>query len=287
MRVGELLRRLDSRLLPPLARGLARLSQGPVRPRVLTVAALLSVTAVLVTAVWAAERGPVVAQGGGDVVRVGATEGQSIPGYVRSSRERLDALLAAPATEGAPAETYALVTFSDYLSPDRLAPVLDGVSVSEVFGRVPLPGAQTQIVRIPAFRIPADVVAGMDQVADRKDAEARDYESRRAGLGDDEGHRELRELYDSGVRIAAAEAAAYRSHCACLYAAVVRATPARLDEVARRANVRAVDPAPELRRLERAVFLPPLPEQRDVVRPPGDEALPERLPATPVASGRS
>lgn len=284
MRAGELLRRLDSRLLPPLARGMVRLGQGQVRPRVLTVAAMVSATAVLVTAVWAADRSPVGDPALGDVVRVGVVEGQSIPGYVRSSRGKLEALVATPPPGPAPAETYALVAFSAYLAPGRLSPVLEGLSVSEVFSRVPLPHTQTQIVNIPAFRIPADVTAGMAQAADRKEAEARDYQARSAALtSDSDRERELRQVYDSGARVALAEATAYRSHCSCVYAAVVRATPALLRQVAARPEVRVVDPAPEVRRLERAVFLPPLPEQQDVVRPPADTGLSVVPAPTPTA----
>lgn len=279
MRTGDLLRRLDSRLLPPLALAMSRLAQGRTRMRVLTGAALLSATAVLLTAVWAADRqqpagDPTV----GQVVRVGVSEGQSIPGYVESSRAELSALLAA-----SPVETYALVTLSAYLAPDRLTPVLGGVSVSQVFGRVPLAGAQTQIVHIPAFRIPDDVSAGMAIVADKKDAEARDYrELSRKLTGDSAQERSLKQVYDSGAAVAEAEAAAYRSRCSCVYAAVIRATPVALEQIFERPEVRAVDPAPEVRRLDRAVFLPPLPEQDDVVRPPADTALPTAEPSDQV-----
>lgn len=274
MGAGDLLRRLDSRVLPLLARGLTRLAQAPVRSRVLPAVALVSVTAVLLTAVWAADRRPAEDFTVGDVVRVGVTTGDSIPGYVSSSRRKLAALLAATPSRSAPAGTYALVTFSAYLAPDRLPPILDGVEVSEVFGRVPLPDAQTQIVRIPAMRIPADVAAGMELVAERKDREALDYQQRSATLtGTGDADRQLRAVYDSGAQIALAEATAYRSRCSCLYAAVVRATPSALEHVAGRSEVRAVDPAPEVRRLDRAVFLPPLPEQADVVRPPVDGSM--------------
>ncbi|BCJ63349.1 hypothetical protein [Polymorphospora rubra] len=287
MRAGDLLRRLDSILLPPLARGMARLGQGPVRSRVLTGAALLSATAVLVTAVWAADRRQAGDPTVGEVVRVGVVEGDSIPSYVSASRHELARMLAEPPVDTPSGETYALVTFSAYLAPDRLTPVLDGVSVSEVFTRVPLPETQTQIVRIPAFRIPTDVVAGMGLVAGRKDREAADYQQRAdAVAGDGEPERELRAVYDSGVRVASAEATAYRSKCSCVYAAVVRATPAGLDRIAARTEVRAVDPAPEVRRLDRAVFLPPLPEQDDIVRPPVDQGLADPADgATPSASG--
>jgi hypothetical protein len=272
VRAGDLLRRLDRRLLPPLIRGMARLGQGPLRLRVLTTAALLSSLAVLVTAVWAADRGP----GGGDltvgdVTRVGVTEGQSIPGYVATSRSELAALVAAPADEPA-GETYALVTLAAYLAPDRLAPIIGDVSVSEVFGRVPRPQTQTELVHIPAMRIPDDVLAGMRQVAERKDREAADYRDRAAALPPD-ADQELRRLYDTGAQVALDEATAYRSGCACIYAAIVRSTPAALERIAVRPGVRAVDPAPEVQRLDRAVFTPPLPEQHDVARPPADTGL--------------
>ena len=43
---------------------------------------------------------------------------------------------------------------TEYLPPQRLAAVLGDVGVSTVFGRVPLPGRQTEIVKIPALRVP-------------------------------------------------------------------------------------------------------------------------------------
>lgn len=272
MRPGDLLRQVDRQLLPPLARGMARLGHG--RLRLLTSVALLCSAAVLVTAVWAADRRPVVDQTVGEVTRVGVSQGQSIPGYVESSRGELRALLAAGPAEPA-RQTYALVTMTAYLAPDRLTPVLTGVSVSEVFSRLRRPGTQTQIVRIPAFRIPEDVVAGMLQVADLKDQEVLDYQERSASVtGDGAQERDLRRWYDSGARVADEEATAYRSQCSCVYAAVVRAEPVVLDRLASRPEVRAVDPAPEVRRLDRTVFTPPLPEQVDVVRPPPDASMP-------------
>ena len=273
MRAGDLLRQLDRLLLPPLAQGMARLGQGQLRLRVLTTAALLSSVAVLVTAVWAAERGQVGGdQTVGEVTRVGVIEGESIPGYVEASRSELNALVARPPDEPG-GETYALVTLAAYLAPDRLTPIIGDVSVSEVFGRVPRPQTQTELVRIPAMRIPDDVLAGMQQVAERKDREAADYRARADALPPD-GDQELRQLYDTGAQVALDEATAYRSRCSCVYAAIVRATPAALDRIAVRPGVRAVDPAPEVRRLDRAVFTPPLPEQQDVARPPADAGLP-------------
>jgi hypothetical protein len=217
-------------------------------------------------------------------------DGQSIPGYVASSRDELAALLATSRT-GPPPAVYALVTLAGYLAPDRLTPVLNEVAVSEVFSRVPLPETQTQIVRIPAFRVPEDVVGGMLRVAEGKEREARDYTERGARLtGAGERERNLRAIYQSGAQVAQAEATAYRSRCSCVYAAVVRGLPDALDRVAGRPGVRAVDPAPEVRRLDRAVFSPPLPEQADLVRPPADASLPPPVgpstdPAAPAGPG--
>lgn len=263
MGAGDLLREADRRLLPPLARWLDRLSRSGLgrhvrRPRPLTVAALASATAVAAAAVWTAADQPSPEPPSGDPTRVGVLGGQSIPGYVASTRSELARLVAG----GAAARAYALVTLKTYLRPDRLGPTLAGVEVAQVHARVPLPEGQTEIERIPVARVPQDVVAGMAAVADRMDREAADYESLSAKLtGDGQEERRLRTAYAEGARLAAAEAAAYRSRCACVYAAVVRGAPAALERVADRPEVLAVDPAPEVQRLDQAVFVPPLPEQ--------------------------
>ncbi|MEE3917908.1 hypothetical protein V2I01_02055 [Micromonospora sp. BRA006-A] len=61
------------------------------------------------------------------------------------------------------------------------------------------------------------MVAGMAGVATRKDREAADYRSRAAATTADP---DLRRVYDSGAEVAAREAEAYRTGCACVYAAV-------------------------------------------------------------------
>ena len=143
--------------------------------------------------------------------------------------------------------------------------------------RVPLPDRQTEVVRLPAQLLPQDVTAGMAGLADRKDREAADQRSRAADTADPT----TRQGYETGAQVAAREAAGYRSACACVYAAVVRAAPAALRALAGRDGVRALDPAPEVTRLDRTVFLPPLPEQRDTARPPADTARPPADTARP------
>jgi len=197
---------------------------------------------------------------------------------VLDSRSKLDGLLAQRPHATQVPETYALVTLKAYLAPERLTPVLGGVAVAEVYARLPLPQTQTQTVKIPAFRIPDDVTAGMAQVASRKNAEADQLRLLAAKLTTSDGQEsELRQDYVNSAALADAEADAYREGCTCVYAAVVRATAVALDEIAVRPEVRAVEPAPEVVRLDRAVFLPPLPEQTSppVVVP---------TPASPAAS---
>jgi hypothetical protein len=247
--------------------------------RLLLWSAVVLVVAVLVTAMLRDEPGRVGDPTVGDVVRIGVVEGESIPDYLRSSGEELAQLLATPTEQ---VEVYALVVFATYLNPDQLTPVLAGAAPAEVITRVPLPGTQTEIVRIPVGRLPDDVRAGMVQVAKRKEREARDYRDRSGEMTSDD---DVRQVYESNAWVADQEAAAYRSSCACVYAAVVRAAPAVLDEIARRPGVRTVDPAPEVVRLDRAVFLPPLPEQEDVVRPPADDHLPGLDRTTDGGSG--
>ncbi|MFC0099708.1 hypothetical protein ACFFKH_19580 [Micromonospora marina] len=240
------------------------MSDDPVPPRrsrsaALTWLALVCALVVLVVAVAQRRDRPVSDRTVGEVTRVGVTGGASIPAYLRTAGEEL-ARLDAP-------DGYALVSFDGYLTPARAAAALDGTRVSAVVARVPLPGRQTEIVRIAALRLPQDAVAGMAGVATRKDRETADYRSRAAAATADP---ELRRVYDSGAEVAAREAEAYRAGCACVYAAVVSAVPDALRALAGRRNVRVVDPAPEVTRLDRTVFTPPLPEQRDVVRPPAD-----------------
>ncbi len=248
----------------------------PARSGLLTWIALACALAVLAAALWDRRREPVSDRTVGEVTRVGVTDGDSIPDYQRAAAARL-AALGAPASPGT--GDYALVSFAAYLTPAKLADTLGGTPVSAVVARVPLPGRQTEIVRIAAMRLPDDVVAGMAEVATRKDREAADYRAR-AAAPSASVDAELRRVYDTGASVSAQEAAAYRSGCACVYAAVVRDAPDALRALATRPGVRVVDAAPQVRRLDRTVFTPPLPEQRDVVRPPADTGL-----ADPSAPG--
>jgi hypothetical protein len=294
------LRALDERILPRLARGLNRIlgrsvppaggATGPAasaaepppaagrRSRVLAGLAVLGVVAVVISAVSVARDAPVPDDTVGDVVRVGAAEGDRVALYADRARAELGALMS-----NSTAETYALVSLRGYGTPAGVLPLLADVEAVRVFVRLPLPQIQTAIesfgVRTPAVDIPV----AMRRIADEREAGAEQDERTAAGLsGSDAKERELRAFYTDSARLDRAEAAAYRQGCACVYAMVVRATPVRLTELARRAGVRIVDAAPEIRRLDRTVFLPLLPEQATVVAPPADRSLPAEPLATPT-----
>lgn len=254
--------------------------------RILTGLAIASAATLLVAVIWLSEPGPPTTGAAPDVVRVGLVEGQSVRGYLDSSEDELAAL----DRSGRVADTWALVTLGAYVPPDRLPPILTGVAVAQVYARVPLPTAPTAVVRIPAYRIPQDVVDGMRATAALRDQERADeLQLQRRVTGDTPADSRLRQAYATAARVAEAEAAAYRSACACVFAAVVRASPAALTSVAGRDEVRAVDPATELTSLDGVEFDPPRPEQRAAPRPspgppPGRSAAVAPAVATPVPS---
>ena len=265
--------RPGDRMMPPLTRVRSRIGTAPSRLRIMSGLALASAVTLLVSVVWSADHGPEAENPAGDLVRVGVVEGQSVAGYLRSSRGELAALLPASGSPMA-GETWALVSLTGYLAPDKLQ-ALDGAAVAEVYVRAPLPGVRTQVVKFPVYRMPQDVVAGMLNAALARDQEQADYRK----LGDEltsDGVNEirLRRAYDSAAQTAAQEAAAYRAHCACVFAAVVRATPVVLEQLAGRPGVRVVDPAPEVRSLDRTEFRPVLPEQTTTVPEDEDHGVP-------------
>jgi hypothetical protein len=159
------------------------------------------------------------------------------------------------------------------------------VAVAQVLVRVPLPDAHTQVVRLPVYRLPADALSGMHSMAVQRDQERAEYLqlSRKLSGGQDRARR----AYEAAAHTAGAEAAAYRSGCACVLAAVVRGTPAALQQVAARSGIRVVDPAPEVQRLDRAEFRPPRPEQDGTVpAEPRGSAQPVPNDSSGIASRR-
>ncbi|MDR6322607.1 hypothetical protein [Actinoplanes couchii] len=253
---------------------LVRFGGGSLRLQIMTGAALAATVALVLIIFWA-DRDLPIGEETGDVLRVGVVEGQSVDGYLHSSEQELSRL-ADPSGPTA-GETWALVTFRGYAVADRLPGLLAGSQVAQVYTRVPMATTRTAVTRIAVYQLPGDVTAGMLAAARDRDREQADYLRLSAELtGGGRNEARLRAAYDSAARVAGAEAAAYRAGCECVFAAVVRATPDVLDGISARPWVRVVDPAPEVRQLDRTEFRPPLPEDVDVV-PPDPSPLPSSI----------
>lgn len=254
--------------------------RGPAGLRVSIAVAVVAVVALSLGVIWTARHDSALPAPGdsGDLVEVGVVEGQSIPAYLATSRRELAAMTdpSAPAA----GDTWALASLDGYEPPARLPELLGGAGVAQVYARVPLPGVRTQVVRIPVYRLPEDVTAGMAAAARQRDQEQAEYLQLSGKLsGEGPTSDRARTAYDAAARSAGAEATAYRSGCACVFAAVIRAAPAVLRQIADRPGVRVVDPAPEVHSLDSTEFRAPLPEQSGTVP---DE--PSQTP-TPVPTG--
>ncbi|MFI5957148.1 hypothetical protein [Cryptosporangium sp. NPDC051539] len=251
-----------------LARGARRLS----RSWTALVTVLLAVGLVVV-AYRAGTRSTPVDDTVSDVPRVGPAEGQQADAYRAAASRELDA---APA--GRP--VWALVSLTAYQRPAALDALFATTSVTRVIARVPLPDVQTQLVTLVVDRLAVDVATGMRRTATAKEQAAATAASSAASAGTDE----LKQVYAADAAVERREAAAYRSLCACVYGAVIRATPEQLRELAQRAGIRVVDPAPEVTRLDRATFVPLRPEQSGTVGPPSDTAAgPSATPSRSAA----
>jgi hypothetical protein len=192
-----------------------------------------------------------------------------VPRYIEASRAELAALTA----RDPQGPLYALVSFGRYLTPAEVQSVaasVPGLVTVRGYARVPLSHRQTERVNLAAGRVPEDLLADMTIAASRKDVDAQTY----SGLAETEADPQLRAIYRSNADVSQAEADRYRAGCACVFAMLVRASALTLTTLARHADVRAVDPAPEVVETTGAVWAAPLPEQVDRVEPPEDALMP-------------
>jgi hypothetical protein len=259
-RILIFLRRVDERLLPPIGRALSGLRPGSLRMRVaMVVGSVLSLMLVLLT-VYAATRLPLSQTAASTSVRkhVGVVAGQSIPEYVRQARARLDAQVAG-GSAGADGSVMALVSLSDYATPEDLDSLARGARVLTVYAHVFVPGARTDIL---AFQGYADLADAMRDVARDNARNAKDYRRlQQLTTGDGVDEQTLRKRYARAETLQKRQAKAYGSLCACVFAFVVCAPPATLAALAAHARVRAVDPVAGADRVDDIDFAAPRPEE--------------------------
>ncbi|SHM36271.1 hypothetical protein [Cryptosporangium aurantiacum] len=256
------------RVLARLGRGARRLTRSWT-----ALVTLVLVVGLIVVAYRAGTRTAPVDDTVGNVPRVGPVDGQRIDAYRADASRELAGLPAGTAV-------WALVGLTEYQRPGSLPALFAGYPVNRVVMRVPLPDAQTQLVTLVVDRLDVDVAAGMHRTAAAKDRAASEAASAAATAD-----AELARVYTADAAMERQEAAAYRALCACVYAAVVRATPEQLRTLAQRPGIRVIDPAPEVNRLDRATFVPLLPEQSGTVGPPSDTAVGPSATPSPSAAG--
>ncbi len=175
-----------------------------------------------------------------DAVLLGPPPQETVEGYLRAARMRLTASAQAPEQP----DTYAIVGFPGYRTPEQAFGLLQDLRTVRVFFRVPPDGtALSADVRDPLADVRTAFARAADAAAARADA---------AGAAGDAGARAL----------AADEAAALGDSCACLYGAVVVAAARQLLALADTGSVRLVDVAPPGVSGPSAVFVPLRPEQR-------------------------
>ena len=257
------------RVLSRLGRGARRLSRSWT-----ALVTLVLVVGLVVVSYRAGTRTAPVDDTVGNAPRVGPAGGSRADAYLSAASAELSRLPAAT-------PVWALVGFADYRRPDALPALLAGYSVRRVVARVPLPGVQTQLVTLVVDRLAVDVPAGMNRIASEKEGAAESA----AAAAKTAGSAELAKVYTSEADVERREATAYRQLCACVYAAVVHATPDRLRTLAQQPGVRVVDPAPEVTRLDRATFVPLLPEQSGTVGPPSDNSAGPSTTPSPTVVG--
>jgi hypothetical protein len=217
------------------------------------------VLAVLLVAVgfalWVAGQRGELPTGGAQ--RLGPETGEPVADYLR----RADASL--PAAHAGP--VWALVQLDGYLMPKPAAELTQGVRLSRVIFRVPLPRVQTALItrdvpgqRPAAERTEALLVRAMGSAAQDRLAASRALPSGR------------------GAAVAAAEAAQLRDGCGCVLALLVLGDGDALRAVTTRPGVRAVHAAFPDTSIQGLAISPLLPEQLDLVGP-----VPDDGPVTP------
>lgn len=256
------LRDLDARLLPRCASSLraaldrvvsGRAAVAGALPRHRT--ALVLAAAVLVTGAGAAlalggsPAGGTSGSAGTAPPVLGPLPGAGVDEHLRAGERRLAALTA----ERPGAVHLALVSLRQGLTPEAAGELLagSGVVLERGYLLAEAPGRPEQL----PFQTPGDVVAGLRQVfaatAVRKADEAQDLlgaAARLAGGGPQE--QAARERLEQQAATVAAEAVAYGSGCACVFALLVSGPAADLAALSSRPGVRGVEPAAAGARLE-------------------------------------
>ena len=180
------------------------------------------------------------------VQRLGPEAGEPVTAYLRRANASLPA---------GHSSHWALVQLDSYLTTDRAAELTQGVRLSKVVFRVPLPRVQTALItRDLSGQQPVAELARAQRsaAADRLAVSRTAPESRRAA-------------------VAAAEATQLDRGCACVLALLVFGDGGALHAVATRPDARAVQAALSDTSIEDLAISPLLPEQTQTAGPVPDD----------------
>jgi len=272
------MRSVDQRTLPPVGRALTNVGRRALLRRVVASVIAITCVALLVLAVFVATRPSSHRNVATPGVAVGVRDGESISAYKASARAELQAAVPLAKRGGDPTERYALVSFTNYRSPNDLATLLHGTRAAQVFMRVPpSKGVNPPIVWADVDSVPDDIVKAMRAEADDKRRDVADLD--RMGVlasqvSDNQADEDaVRAQYAQQRRLASAEVTKYETMCACVFAVVVHASVLDLDRLSNRPGVRTVDLVPVTTNLDHDTFMPPVPEQTGNADPPPMVAL--------------
>ncbi|MFI5503625.1 hypothetical protein ACIA5E_31590 [Nocardia asteroides] len=175
--------------------------------------------------------------------RLGPAQGERVEDYLADARASL--------TGGDSDQHWALVSFTDYLTPDRIPTAAGGLRISGVIQHVPIDRVQTPVITVAT---PASVET------------ARNSADAAAGLLLAQQFRDPR-----SAEIARVTAARLRANCACTAGIVVRGTLPQLRDLAATPGVRAVQALPADAIAGRFAVAPLLPAATGVVAPTPDD----------------
>ena len=204
---------------------------------------------VAVAAVFLAGAGVALARGGDDGPRGASTSvsassrvlgpevGADVQAYVETSREAA----VERARDRPDAEHLALVSLSEYRTPEAVAELLGGLEVQRAYLRVPADDP-SEVLSAEVSDLVADLAPLYAATAARKAQDQREFARLAATIDATSAEqREFKEFYELSARIAGREAEAYRNGCACVFSVVVRSTAATLAELPALQGVRAVE----------------------------------------------
>ena len=191
------------------------------------------------------------------VTTVGPAAGQQVRAYAAQADGRLARFARAhPGTL-----TYAVVDFKHYLSSAQVARLVGPAGLVRAYLHVTVRGAQTPL-HVLSVNSAAELPAAVARLGKVAAQESQGFQQllQIVATPTSERERAVRSAYSDRLRTTQAEAKALTPTCSCIYAVVLKATGATLQQMGKAGLVRIVDPAPADAALADLATIPVLPE---------------------------